>query len=369
MASVPDLYAVLGVAREATNDDIRRAYRRLARELHPDINADPEAERRFKEITAAYETLSDPGRRRQYDTWGQRGAPPDLFPFGDFGDVFDVFFGGGMGAGARRRGRRTRRQRGHDLLMAVDLGFEEAVFGVSKELSVETLLVCERCAGMGAESGTAASPCARCGGSGQIQEMGRSIFGTVVTAHPCSTCEGTGEVIASPCPECRGAGRRPGVRSVPLDVPAGVEDGMELRVTGAGEDGRAGGDAGDLTISLRVRPHPIFERRGRDLVCSLSVHMTEAALGTDVAIETLDGTETVRVDPGTGSGTVVRVKGKGVPHLGRRGRGDLLVTVLVETPKPRSKEERQLLERLAEVRGERTADGDGAPRLRSLFGR
>lgn len=369
MASVPDLYAILGVPREATGDDIRRAYRALARELHPDVNGEPEAERRFKEVTAAYETLSDPGRRRQYDTWGQRGAAPETFPFGDFGDVFDVFFGGGMGAGARRRGRRSRRQRGRDLLMAVDLEFEEAVFGVAKELQVETLLACEKCGGMGAEPGTATSRCGRCGGSGQIQEMGRSIFGTVVTAHPCSACEGTGEVIASPCPECRGAGRRPGRRSVPLDVPAGVEDGMELRVPGAGEDGRAEGDAGDLSISLRVRPHPIFERRGRDLVCSLSVHMTEAALGTDVAIETLDGTETVRVDPGTGSGSVVRVKGKGVPHLGRRGRGDLLVTVLVETPKPRSKEERQLLERLAEVRGEGPKDGDGAPRLRSLFGR
>lgn len=362
---IPDLYAVLGVSHDATDDEIKSAYRRLARELHPDVNGDPGAERRFKEVSAAYETLSDPGRRQRYDAFGQSGAPPDFFPFGDFGDLFDVFFGGGTRVGSRRRPtRRTRRQRGRDLLTVLDLEFEEAVFGVTRELQVETLLECRVCGGSGAEPGTSVTRCPRCGGTGQVQEMGRSIFGTVVTMHPCAQCEETGEIAASPCRECRGAGRLAGHRSIPVDVPAGVDDGMRLRVPDAGEDGRAGGPPGDLSVTMRVHPHPVFDRRGQDLACVLPVPMTTAALGGHLDIETLDGHETVKFESGTPSGAVVRLKGKGVPNLGRRGRGDLLVTVLVETPKPGSKDERRLMEQLADLRGESSG---GTGRLRRSF--
>jgi molecular chaperone DnaJ len=361
---LPDLYAVLGVAHDATDDEIRAAYRRLARELHPDVNGDPHAERRFKEVTAAYETLSDPGRRQQYDAFGHGGAP-DFFPFGDFGDLFEVFLGGAARPGGRRRpSRRSRRQRGRDLLAVLDLSFEEALFGVSRSVEVETLLLCGDCGGSGAEAGTSVTRCTQCGGTGQVQQMGRSIFGTVVTMHPCAQCEGTGEYAASPCRECRGAGRVAGHRTIPVEVPAGVDDGMQLRMPDAGEDGRAGGPPGDLSITMRVSPHPVFERRGQDLACVLSIPMTTAALGGKVDIETLDGHETVKLDAGTPSGEVVRLKGKGVPNLGRRGRGDLLVTVLVETPKPGSKDERRLLEQLADLRGE---ESSGPGRLRRFF--
>jgi molecular chaperone DnaJ len=362
---IPDLYAVLGVPRDATDEEIKSAYRKLARELHPDVNGDPGAEHRFKEVTAAYETLSDPDRRQRYDTFGQSGMPPDFFPFGDFGDLFEVFFGGTRVGGSRRRSqRRTRRQRGRDLITVIDLTFEEATFGATRDIEVEALMHCGACNGYGAEPGTSLSACARCGGTGQVQEMGRSLFGTVMTMHPCTTCEGTGEVAASPCRECRGAGRLVGHRSIPIDVPAGVDDGMRLNVPDAGEDGRAGGPPGNLSITMRVSPHPLFERRGQDLVCVLAVPMTTAALGGKIEIGTLDGDETVKLDAGTPSGAVVRLKGKGVPNLGRRGRGDLLVTVLVETPKPGSREEKKLLHQLADLRGE---PQDGVGRLRRAF--
>lgn len=363
--SIPDLYAILGVARDASPEEIRSAYRRLARELHPDVNGDPEAERRFKEITAAYETLSDPDRRARYDAFGMGGGavPPDLFPFGDFGDLFDVFFGGGMRVGGRRRpARRSRRQRGRDLLTSLDLDFEEAVFGTDKEVDVEALSHCERCEGFGTEPGTSVTRCARCSGTGQVQETARSIFGTVMTSRPCPACEATGEVAQSPCHECGGAGLRAMRRRIPVHVPAGVEDGMQLRLPDEGEDGRAGGASGDLSITLRVRPHEVFARRGQDLACTVSVPMTRASLGGDVRIETLDGTESIKLDAGTPNGAVHRLKGKGVPHLRRRGRGDLLVTILVDTPKPRSREERRLLEQLADVRGETGEAGADARR-------
>jgi molecular chaperone DnaJ len=360
MAGLPDLYGVLGVRRDASSEEIKRAYRQLARELHPDVNADPEAERRFKEITAAYQTLSDPARRRQYDMFGTGGGSmADVFPFGDMGDLFDVFFGGGVGARRRGSRRRSRVQRGEDLFVQLRLSFEEAAFGTSKELQVDTREECARCHGSGCEPGTFPSRCRRCGGAGEIQDVARSVFGTVMTARPCTVCEGTGEEIASPCKDCGGEGRQPKHRTVSVEVPAGVSDGMELRVQSAGQEGRQGGGSGDLYVSLRVDRHPVFDRRGQDLVCALPIPMTQAALGTEVEIPTLEGNEKVRIEPGTPSGRVLRLRGKGIPHLGRRGRGDLFVTVLVDTPKPKSKEERALLERLAEARGEAADDGKG----------
>jgi molecular chaperone DnaJ len=359
-----DLYQVLGVSRDASQDDIKKAYRRLAREYHPDVNQDPEAEHRIKEINLAYQTLSDPGRRRQYDMFGGEGLTPEMFGFmGDIGDIFEAFFGSPFG---RRTGtrRRTRTGRGADLHVALVLTFEEAAFGTKKDVEVETLETCGRCGGNGAEPGTHRSRCTACGGSGEISDVRRSVFGTVMTSRPCGTCEGTGEEIASPCRECQGGGRVPRNRTVSVDIPAGVSDGMELRVERGGQDGRQGGSAGDLYITLRVEPHPVFERRGQDLVCTLEVPVVLALLGADVEIETLDGAETVRIPPGTRTGDVFRIKGRGAANLGRRGSGDILVQADVVVPERLSRKERALVQQLAELQGIRSGAVPG--RLRPL---
>jgi molecular chaperone DnaJ len=354
MAAVRDLYEILGVPRDATPDDIKRAYRRLAREHHPDVKAAPEAEERFKEIVGAYEILSDPDKRAQYDTFGQAGGPMGG-GFTDIQDIFDMFFGGGFMTGTRRGRRPTRTRRGEDLSTVITLGFSEAAFGVRKEIQVERLAVCDRCLGNGAEPGTAPVACRTCGGTGELQQMRRSIFGTVMTSSPCPTCEGTGQEIPDKCETCFGDGRRRETGTVAVDVPAGVADGMELRVGGAGNAGRAGGSSGDLFVGIRVEPSLAFERRGQDLFAILDLAMAQVALGAEVEVPTLDGVERLRIEPGTASGTVIRVRGKGVPNLNRRGRGDLYVTVHVVTPANLSREERKLFEQLASLRGEATS--------------
>jgi molecular chaperone DnaJ len=357
-----DLYSILGVSADASQEDIRRAYRQLARQLHPDVSADPGAEERFKEVTAAYEILSDPQKRRQYDMYGQGGGPQP-FPFGDVADIFEAFFGPGTFGQRRRPTRRSRSQRGEDLRTGVRLTFQESVFGAHRELDVERLELCDRCAGSGAEPGTQPTRCATCGGAGQVQQVRRSIFGTVMTAQPCPTCGGTGEQVLSPCTTCRGEGRVRAKAVVPIDVPAGVADGLELHVSGAGNAGRAGGTPGDLYVSIAVEPSPVFERRGQDLFAALDVSVSQAALGVELDVETVDGPQRVKVPAGTESGSVLRLKDRGVPNLGRRGRGDLFLTVQVETPRHLSREERKLFEQLAALRGEDR--GKGTPgRLR-----
>lgn len=352
-----DLYELLGVPRNASADDIRRAYRALARQYHPDVNADPAATERFKQIQGAYEILSDPGKRQRYDTFGQAGGGG--LPFTDIGDIFEMFFGGAVG---RRPGQRaTRMREGESIGTILELTFEEAAFGAPKDVHVETLEQCARCLGNGCEPGTTPSRCGTCGGSGQVQTSTRSIFGTVMTARPCATCDATGEQITSPCSECYGRGRIARLKVVEVDVPAGVADGLELRIGGAGNAGRAGGRSGDLYVSLSVERHLVFERRGQDLFCVLEVPMTQASLGGDVEIRTLDRTEYVHIDAGVASGEVLRVKNGGVPNLGKRGRGDLFITLQVVTPQPGGKEERKLLERLAELRGEKPEKGKATP--------
>ncbi|HEV3475435.1 MAG TPA: molecular chaperone DnaJ [Actinomycetota bacterium] len=353
-----DLYDVLGVSRDASQDEIKKAYRRLAREHHPDVNRDPDAERRFKEIGLAYETLSDPAKRRQYDMFGGQGLTPDMFSFGDLGDIFEAFFGPSP-FGPRSGRRATRTAAGRDLHATVELTFEEAVFGTQKELRIETLQTCPRCHGSAAEPGTSPSRCTTCGGSGQVSDLRQSVFGTVMTARTCGTCRGTGEEIASPCRDCRGDGRIPQVRAVTIEVPAGVAEGMELRMEGGGEDGRRGGPPGDLYVALSVAAHDVFRRQGQDLVCVLETPLTTALLGGDVEIETLDGVETLSIRPGTRAGSVLRVRGKGIPHLGRRGRGDLLVQVDLAVPEKLSRKERALVEELAELWGDRGAPVKG----------
>ena len=353
MAQQRDLYDVLGVSRESTQDEIKSAFRKLAREFHPDLNKDPEAERRFKEINLAYETLSDPEKRRRYDMFGGAGFTPDMFSFGDLSDIFEAFFGGGTPFGRTATRRRTRTARGNDQRLILDLMFEESVFGTQKEIAVDSMETCERCGGRGAEPGTQPTRCSTCSGSGQVSDVRQSVFGTVMTSRTCATCRGTGEEIASPCPDCHGEGRLPREQIMTVDVPAGVTHGMELRVEGAGDDGRAGGTSGDLYLALSVQPHPVFERQGQDLLSALDLPMSAAILGADVEVETLDGPATLAVPAGTQPGSVLKLAGKGVPNLGRRGRGDLLVRVDVQVPDRLGRRERPLIEEFAERRGER----------------
>jgi molecular chaperone DnaJ len=358
MAAVRDLYEILGVQRDASADEIKRAYRSLAREHHPDVSAAPEAEERFKEIVGAYEILSDPQKRQRYDAFGLSGGPAGA-PFNDIQDIFDMFFGGGF-SGARRGRRPTRTRRGEDLSTLLTLSFGDAAFGVRNDLHLERMAVCETCLGNGAQPGTAPVACRTCHGSGELQQMRRSIFGTVMTAAPCPTCEGTGQEIPDKCETCMGEGRTRKAVTVTVEVPAGVADGMELRVGGSGNEGRAGGQPGDLFVGIRVEPSLAFERRGQDLFAIVDLSVTQVTLGADVELETLDGVEHLRIEAGTESGSVMRLRGKGVPNINRRGRGDLYITVHVITPTDLSREERKLIEQLAELRGESTSKREPA---------
>ncbi len=366
MAAVRDLYEVLGVTRDASDDDIKKAYRRLARELHPDVNGEAVAEARFKEVAGAYEILSDPAKRRQYDAFGSTGGPAGG-GFNDIQDIFDMFFGqGGFGAaGTRGRGSRSRTRHGEDLGVRITLGFRDAVFGTRRDLEIERLVACGRCGGNGAEPGTAPVACRTCGGEGQVQAVRRSVFGTVMTATPCTTCRGSGQQVLDPCEACFGEGRRREQTTVTIDIPAGVSDGMELRVTGNGHAGIAAGPPGDLYVGISVEPAEEFDRRGQDVFTVLDVSMTQATLGAELEIGGLDGPELISVAPGTESGTVVRIKGGGVPNVNRRGRGDLYVTLHVVTPERLSREERKLWEELSALRGEQTSkQGPARARLR-----
>ncbi|MGI8759323.1 MAG: molecular chaperone DnaJ [Acidimicrobiales bacterium] len=366
-----DYYELLGVARSASADDIKRSYRRLARELHPDTNADPAAEERFKELGVAYETLSDPQRRRRYDTFGPEGAGAGAggAPFGGgFGDIFDAFFGGEGSFGGRGRGAGGP-PRGADMEVALDLEFEEAVFGASKDVVLRLPVTCATCTGSGARPGTSPTTCAECGGAGQVRRVRQSILGQMVTAGPCPRCGGRGRVVADPCPDCRGEGRRTEERSWTVEVPAGVGHGSTLRLGGRGAAGLQGGGNGDLYVHLRVQPHERFERDGYDLVHRLHLPVTQAALGALLDYETLDGTEELAIPAGTQTGRVFRLRGRGVPHVEGRGRGDLLVEAVVDTPTDLSDAEDELLRRLAEGRGHEVAPaGTGLfSRIRSAF--
>jgi len=351
---VPDYYAILGVQRDAAPDDIKRAYRKLARESHPDANPDdPHAEDRFKQISEAYNVLSDPAARQRYDTFGDAGAAGGFGAggFGDLGDILETFFGGSP-FGRQRTRPRTSAVAGQDIGVTAVLTLDDVLTGVAHEVQLDTVGVCERCAGDGCEPGTFRGRCGRCGGQGEIRASRQTILGTVVTSRPCATCEGTGEAPTVPCTQCRGTGRTRTARTDKVDIPPGVADGMTLRVRGRGEAGVRGGPDGDLYVQIRVEPHEIFERDGDDLACELSVPLTQAVLGADVTVATLVGEERLPIPPGTQHGAVLRLKAHGMPRLDGRGRGDLRVHVSVEIPKKISADERRIFEELAEVRGE-----------------
>ncbi len=366
-----DYYELLGVSRDASSDEIKRAYRQLARQLHPDANdGDPAAEARFKEVAVAYETLSDPERRRHYDRFGAAG-PQAGNPFagggGGLGDLFDMFFTGSpFGGGA---GGRAGPPRGADLEAVVDLSFEEAVFGTEASVSVKTATICADCEATGAATGSAPMTCPECRGAGQVQRVRQSILGQMVTASACPRCGGLGSVIEHPCPTCHGEGRNLETKTYTVEVPAGIDTGSTLRLTGRGAAGPRGGGVGDLYVHVRVRPHERFERQGYDLVNELRVPMTQAALGAQLEFETLDGVEDLVVPRGTQTGKVFRLRGRGVPHVDGRGRGDLLVRVVVETPDALDEAEEELLRKLAEIRGDDVAPPDTGffARVRSAF--
>lgn len=377
MTVATDYYELLGVSRNASDDDLKRAYRRLARELHPDANpGDTAAEERFKEITLAYETLRDPERRQRYDMFGPEavrgtgagGGAGDPFGFGvNLGDIFETFFGGqqgGFGASGRPGTRR-----GADAEVFLDLSQSEAAFGAEKEVTVNLPVTCETCGGSGARPGTTPVTCTECRGAGQVQQVRQSFLGQMVTSTICPRCQGLGEIITTPCADCRGEGRRTRERSLTVEVPSGVDDGATLRISGAGPAAVRGGVAGDLYVHLRVAAEPGLERSGTDLLAKAKVSFSQAALGTTVEVPSLEGPLELEIPAGTQSGGVLRVAGKGVPRLRSKRRGDLLVTVVVETPSHLSKEEEELLRKLAELRGEEVAPPDSGliSRLRSSF--
>jgi len=367
-----DYYALLGITPTASDDEIKRAYRNMARELHPDTTGgDAEAEARFKEVTRAYEVLRDPERRARYDRFGPEGVDGRAPANGDFfggglGDIFDAFFGGGV-RGASGAGGPVR---GADAEVVLELGFREAIFGARHDVLLDGLVSCSTCEGSGARAGTTAVRCPDCQGTGELRRVRQSILGQVVTAAPCRRCQGLGEAISSPCPDCAGDGRRVESRTYSVDVPAGVDHGSTLRLTGRGPAGPRGGPPGDLYVHLAVHPDPRFRRDGTDIHADLHVSMAQAALGSTVVFETLDGEESLPVPTGTQGGRLIKLRGRGVPHVRGRGRGDLLVHVVVDTPTDLTKTQEELLRRLAAERSEEIAPPDEGlmARLRSAFG-
>ncbi|MBE7189237.1 MAG: molecular chaperone DnaJ [Jatrophihabitans endophyticus] len=355
---------MLGVRKDATPEELKRAYRKLARELHPDVNPDPAAQDRFKAVTTAYEVLNDPEKRRIVDLGGDplaqggggagAGAGGPFGGFGGFGDVFEAFFGGGGPAGGGR-GRRSRVRPGSDALLQLSLTLDETAFGVRREVVVDTAVVCDTCTGSGCAPGTSPRTCATCGGVGEIQSVQRSFLGQVMTSRACSACGGTGEQIPSPCPTCGAEGRVRARQTKTIDVPAGIEDGMRIRLAGQGEVGPGGGPPGDLYIEISETQHDTFTREGADLHCRIDVPMTSAALGSDVVLTTLDGEEKIEIRPGSQSGQVLQLRGKGVPKLRSSVRGDLYVHLDVRTPTRLDDEQERLLRQLAELRTEDVA--------------
>lgn len=352
-----DYYGDLGVARDASDEEIKRAYRRRARKLHPDVNPGPEAEEQFKKISQAYDVLADPEKKRAYDSgrdpYAQGGQ--NFASNFTFSDIMDAFFGGA--AGGSGRGPRSRVQRGQDALVRLDLDLATAVFGGEKEIVVDTAEQCSTCHGAGTRPGTSPTTCEVCHGAGEVQQVQRSFLGQVMSTRPCTTCQGYGTVITQPCYECSGDGRVRTRRTITLKVPAGVDTGTRIQLAGQGEVGPGGGPAADLYVEISVRQHPVFRRRGDDLHCQLEVPMTAAALGVTVPLQTLDGPMEITIERGTQSGDVQTLRGYGVTHLRGGGRGDLLVQIIVTTPTRVDAEQEDLLRRLAVLRGEEKPEG------------
>lgn len=366
MADKRDYYEILGVPRTASTEDVKRAYRRLARKHHPDVNPnDSSAEEKFKEINEAYAVLADPGKKEMYDRFGHSAVaagspgPGDYgfgVDFGGFGDIFDMFFGTGTRQATRER---PVAERGADLRYDVDLTLEEAATGVDHEVRITRNVTCNACGGSGASAGSRAETCPTCRGTGRVREQQQTFFGPQILIATCPRCGGQGRVISHPCPECQGEGRvRRTTRKV-VHIPAGVDNGTRVRVSGEGEAGLRGGPPGDLYVITHIRPHPVFERRGNDLWCEKTVTFAQAALGATVKVRTLEGEEALHLAEGTQHDEVYLLRGKGMPDPRGRGRGDLDVIVKVHTPTRLSEEQKKLLRQLAEMRGENVEVHEG----------
>ena len=352
MATNRDYYKVLGVTRSASEEEIKRAFRKLAFQYHPDRNRGSGAEDKFKEINEAYQVLSDPEKRSSYDRYGRvdiRGLDGFAdFGFGGLGEIFESFFGGFGGTpfgGASQRNP----QQGESLQAHITLSFEEAVFGCQKEIEIQRIEICPSCNGIGCEPGTNPQTCPECRGTGQVRKVQQSVFGRFSHITTCSRCKGSGTIITHPCSQCHGKARIKAKRRLAVDIPAGVDDGYRMRLNGEGDAGIYGGLHGDLYVNLSVRPHRIFRRDGVDIFCKIPINFTQAALGDEMEVPSLDGKVTLRIPPYTQDGELFRIKGKGVPQISRRGKGDLLVEVVVVTPNHLSKEQRQILEELAKI--------------------
>ena len=364
-----DPYQVLGLSRDAGQAEVKKAFRRVARELHPDVNRDdPEAEEKFKEVAEAHEILSDPERRAIYDRYGHeglssRGYAPDFSSFGSFSDIFDAFFGGtGFGGASFGRGA----VQGGDVAVSVEVSLEEAATGTSVDVEYDAVDRCERCNGNGAQPGTPIETCERCGGSGQLRSVTRSAFGQLVRAHACDACGGDGKLARTPCERCRGRGREARRVRLAVDVPPGIADEQRIRIGGRGQAGERGGPPGDLYVLVRVADDPRFLRDGNDLVTVVDLSAPRAALGATLHVPTLDGEEEVDVPPGTQPGTVITLRGRGMPSLRRGTRGDQRVVVNVTVPRALSEEQRRLMERLEDSLTERNL---GDPQPETLFQR
>jgi len=362
-----DYYRILGLERGASDADIKRAFRKLAQQWHPDVNTSDEAHERFKAINEAYQVLSDPQRRQAYDLFGRAGVDGSagagpfgeagFAGFGGFGDIFDAFFGGAAGATGTRRGRPPA---GSDLRYDLRITFDEAIHGADKEIEFTALGRCETCGGDGAAPGTEATTCPQCGGRGEVRSVRQTMLGQMVNVATCPRCRGEGRIVESPCPTCRGDGRTERKRTLRVTIPPGIEDGHQIRLSNEGEPGPRGGPPGSLYVAVHVAPHPSLTREGTELFYELRIGLAQAALGTTVRVPTVDGEEEVEIKPGTQPGTELRLRGRGAPHLRRANvRGDLHVTVDVAVPTKLDKAQRDALEAYAAATGETVSDAGG----------
>ena len=356
-----DYYEVLGVTKGASEDEIKKAYKKMARKYHPDLNPDnKEAEEKFKEVNEAYEVLSDPDKKARYDQYGHAGVDPNFgagagfdgsFDFGDLGDIFGNFFGGGFGGGGRRTNPNAP-QRGESIRLSLTISFEEAAFGCEKEITVERMEQCGTCGGSGCAAGTTPEVCPDCHGTGQVQVRRQTPMGVFATSSPCGRCGGKGKIIHQPCPDCRGTGAVRKRKTIKASVPAGIDNGQTISIRGQGHAGKNGGPAGDLLITITVRPHELFRREGTSVLCEAPITFAQAVLGAELEIPTIDGKVKYDLPEGTQSGTTFRLKGKGIPSINGRGRGDQYVTVYIETPRNLNKEQKDALKKFAETMGD-----------------
>ena len=355
-----DYYEVLGVSRGASEAEIKKAYRKLAKENHPDLHpGDKEAEARFKEVNEAYEVLSDADKKARYDQYGHAGVDPNFgagggfdgsFDFGDLGDIFGSFFGGGFGGG--RRTNPNAPQRGESIRLSLAISFEEAAFGCEKSVTVERMETCETCHGNGCAPGSTPEVCPECHGTGTVQVRRQTPMGVFATSSPCTRCGGKGKIIHQPCKDCHGTGAVRKRKTIQASIPAGIDNGQTISIRGQGNASKNGGPAGDLLITITVRPHELFRREGTSVLCEAPITFAQAVLGAELEIPTIDGKVKYELPEGTQSGTTFRLKGKGIPALNGRGRGDQYVTVYIETPRNLNKEQKEALKKFAESMGD-----------------